>query len=578
MDPTTPSPRPRWLQRLREGRARTLAILIADAILVVVLFRLLLGGESPEPPRSSTVSEAEALPAATSAAGSRAEGASLDLERADTAGGGLDAIGVSGAVHRPSGLDIPLTRRVETAIANAVRRASRATGEKVNARNVVVAVHVVDAAEGGYERISIQSDMSLRPASNMKLVTSAAALVLLGADATFETPILARGAVAAGVLQGDLIARAVGDPFHDPAGDGGLARWLEPLAADLRRNGIESVRGALILDESTFLVPGPGPEWPSASEYWKEYCALAGGFSANAGCLTASVRPGSSSGARAEVLVRPQFHGLTRRGEVRSVGRGHRLDIAVGVSSGNVTVRGEIPLDVHTWSARFAHTDPVELFGHAVLGGLAARGIEIEGGFRRERDPEVSAAREVARMVSPLAETLEPILADSNNSVSDQLFLAVGHAVARAGTREGGRRATATALERLGVSPDGLVQVDGSGLSRADRVSARQLTSLLLAVGSGDPDVAAAYEGALAVAGERGTLEKRMRDSVARGRVRAKTGFISGTSGLSGFVETLSGRRLVFSILVAYPPTSGLNTSCWKPMQDDICAVLVASE
>ena len=87
-----------------------------------------------------------------------------------------------------------------------------------------------------------------------------------------------------------------------------------------------------------------------------------------------------------------------------------------------------------------------------------------------------------------------------------------------------------------------------------------------------DPKVAHAYVESLAVGGETGTLERRGMD----GRVRAKTGFIAGTSALSGLVETRAGRTLVFSILVDYPKFDGLNTSCWKPMQDAICKQLAS--
>ena len=77
--------------------------------------------------------------------------------------------------------------------------------------------------------------------------------------------------------------------------------------------------------------------------------------------------------------------------------------------------------------------------------------------------------------------------------------------------------------------------------------------------------------------GLEGTLDDRMKSSPARGRVQAKTGWIAGTSALSGIATALDGREQVFSILVNYPDVDGLNTSCWKPMQDEICALLVRS-
>jgi D-alanyl-D-alanine carboxypeptidase/D-alanyl-D-alanine-endopeptidase (penicillin-binding protein 4) len=120
------------------------------------------------------------------------------------------------------------------------------------------------------------------------------------------------------------------------------------------------------------------------------------------------------------------------------------------------------------------------------------------------------------------------------------------------------------------------VQVDGSGLSRDDRVCARQLTRLVEAVLARGGEGARLYRDALPVAGETGSLSDRMRSSPARGKVRAKTGWIGGTSALCGLVEPDAGRPLVFAILVSYPDLPGLNSACFKPMQDAICETLLA--
>lgn len=471
--------------------------------------------------------------------------------------------------------DDVLERRIGSAIASAVAEASKRSRGKVDGSNVAVAVHA-RPLDGRGEWVAVQPDLAMRPASNLKLVTAAAALVLLGPDGSFETRFEALGEVAGGRLAGDLVARAGADPVYVRDGDGSIGYWVDRLAADLRRAGIERVDGALVLDEGTFRAPAPGPSWPPEQEYWRDYCALSGGFSANAGCLSAIVRP-RAVGARADVLVHPLHHGLEPRGEVLTVAARSPLKVAVEARSGRVTVRGEIPADVTpSYDARFACPDPVELFGSAVVGALAERGVRVTGGWRRERG--LPAGRPVATVRSAVADTLVPILTDSDNAVADQLFLATALAVTGEGTREGGHAATARALEALGVPSAGLVQVDGSGLSRDDRTSARQLTALLAAVLGGDPSLAEPFRAALPVAGESAKLSSRMADGPARGRVRAKTGFIAGTSGFSGALETLGGRRMAFAILVAYPSVDGLNTHCWKPMQDEICELLVTSD
>jgi D-alanyl-D-alanine carboxypeptidase/D-alanyl-D-alanine-endopeptidase (penicillin-binding protein 4) len=86
------------------------------------------------------------------------------------------------------------------------------------------------------------------------------------------------------------------------------------------------------------------------------------------------------------------------------------------------------------------------------------------------------------------------------------------------------------------------------------------------------------YFDSLAVGHESGTLDGRMKAPGLAGRVHAKTGFINGTSALSGLIDRHDGRTFVFSILVEYPPTSGLNQSCWKPMQDAICGEIAGQD
>ena len=471
-----------------------------------------------------------------------------------------------------SGTDPALTARVEELVMEAVNDAGRRSKGRVSGSNTAVAIQVVDPRDG---RVLVRrlSSSSLIPASNMKLVTSAAALVSLGHDWHFETLFHGRDAPRDGVLAGDLVVRAGADPLYDPSSDGLVEHLLEPAVHQLVAAGVHEVHGDLVLDEGTFAAPGPGPGWPSSNQHWQAHCALAGGFSANGGCLTALVRP-RGVGAAAFSEVRPRANGLERIGSVRTVKASARLDVAVGATAARATLRGEIPASVSSWTSRFAHPDPVQLFEASLRRALERGGVRVSGPTRRQR--EVPIGQELARLRTPLASVLGPINADSDNAVADQLFLALGAARAGAGTRAGGRQAVAAALEQLGVSDEGLVQVDGSGLSRDDRVTAEQLTGLLAAVLRLEAAPRSAFLDSLAVSGTSGSLEQRMTGPELRGRVRAKTGWISGAGSLSGYVETSEGELLCFSILIQYPKVAGLNKYCWKPMQDEICAELAA--
>lgn len=458
----------------------------------------------------------------------------------------------------------------------ALAKANEKTRGKVGPGNATVAIFARPLGGSAHDGFGLDADTPLAPASNMKLVTTAAALALLGPEWGFETRAEATGPIAEGVLAGDLVLRAAGDPLYDResnerGGDGSVGRLLEPFCAELLAAGVREIRGDVVLDEGTFAPPAPGPAWPSSNEHWQEHCALAAGFTVNRGCITVTVAPGAVGGP-ARVAIEPA--GLDLATEVNVDTRsGGKLEVHFEARNGKLSVRGHVPARATEWSDSCTHPDPPALFGAVLVHELARHGITVRGGVRRERGARGGPT--VARIVSPLARYLAAINTDSNNACADQVFLATGLAVRGAATRAAGAEATALALRTLGVSTEGLIQVDGSGLSRDDRISARQLVALVEAVLARDEHTAALFRDSLAVAGESGTLDGRLRE--VRGRVQAKTGFIGGVSALSGVANGHDGRTYVFSILVEYPRFDGLNTTVWKPMQDDFCKLLVGA-
>jgi D-alanyl-D-alanine carboxypeptidase/D-alanyl-D-alanine-endopeptidase (penicillin-binding protein 4) len=508
-----------------------------------------------------------------------ADGASLGAEAAE--GGPVGARGALERLARPATPPARpraqgVLRTVETGSRSIVARwmesARELSKNKVHAGNAAVAVCVREFGVAATGEVDLGAERSLTPASNMKLVTTAAALALLGPNWNFETRFEGSGPVVDGVLEGDLVVRAAGDPLFDKDSRGDVDGLLQPLIEALEARGVRSIRGDVVLDEGAFGEPGPAPQWPPAEQFWAEYCALSGGFSANRGCLTAVVRP-TAVGDLARVEVRPRGHGLEERIGVRTVSD-PKLVVHVGASSGGVLVSGSMPARTPEWSDSFSAPDPVQLFGNVLCAALERGGVALGGALVRKRHPPGGA--ELFTLRTPLWTCLDEINADSTNSVADQVLLALGNAAVGAGTREAGARATRDALTALGVSTEGFEQADGSGLSRGNRVSARQIVALLEAVLASDATSARRYLDSLAVAGVSGTLSSRMKGSAAAGRVRAKTGFINGASSLSGFVERDDGRIFVFSILVNYPHVDGLNANCWKKMQDELCELLAS--
>jgi len=538
----------------RMGRARVVRIgllLALNAALLVVLWKV-------AGPRLLAKDRAAAVPAAPAVAG-------LDLASiAGTAGFEPTAVVLE------SRRDRALEGRIRAAIQDALQKAETESKGRARRADVHVAVHVRTASDGA-EIATIGAERAQRPASNLKLVTTAAALVLLGSDWKFKTILASDAPVEAGVLRGDLVVHAGADPLYDPEASGDVAALLAPAIAQLQAAGITRVAGDLVLDEGRFLEPGPGPAWPADGQRWSEFCALSGGFSANAGCLTARITP-TKVGQPARVEVRPLGHGMPTRIGVETGKPKSKLDVRVSAIGGTVIVEGSLPANVEKWECRFAAPDPVVLFGGALRHALAARGIAIAGQVRRARTAPKAGSRPLARIETPILSVLEPINAHSNNACADQLFFALGNAQFGTGDRAGGHKATSLALQRLGVPDDEFRQVDGSGLSRDNHVSARQITALLAGVARRGGRASDALLHSMAAPRADGTLDDRL--SGLEGRIRAKTGFIGGTSALSGVIEAQDGRSLAFSILVEYPVVDGLNTRVWKPLQDRICRIL----
>jgi D-alanyl-D-alanine carboxypeptidase/D-alanyl-D-alanine-endopeptidase (penicillin-binding protein 4) len=232
--------------------------------------------------------------------------------------------------------------------------------------------------------------------------------------------------------------------------------------------------------------------------------------------------------------------------------------------------------DIGGWlgALTWAHGRPDDTLGPAQEAAdrlhLFLRGLGIKAGKR----PVVQALpRADSALAVPLADveslpmtrlaaiTNQP----SDNFYAEMLLTGLGARFGSAGTTPAGIKVVRSALSALGVRPTAMV--DGSGLSRADRASPRQILSLLVAMDRAAPDVREAWLASLAVVGRSGTLEKRMRGTPAQDRCRGKTGTLRGVSALSGYCVTAEGRTIGFSFL-----ENAVNPGAAKAIEDRMLA------
>ena len=395
----------------------------------------------------------------------------------------------------------------------------------------------------------------LIPASNLKLLSTAAALHKLGTDYKFRTSFL--------VGDGDVALVGGGDPTF---GDSSLLKdrgWdvttvFESWADELARRGIRSVRDVLI-DDSIFEELSLHPNWP-IDQIQKKYQAEVGGFNLNANLLEFSVRP-TRPGQVVTYTTNPP---ATNYADVRNsciTGKSNAIWLSRQPGTNQVILRGETPSRAQLPVAVTIH-DPSMYAATVFSEVLKRKGIAVTGSVRRDRTIAVQQQQSPERwrvltiLETPLVIVLNRANKDSVNLYAESLCKIVGHASTnQPGSWQNGTAALGAFLRSIGVTDSEFKIDDGCGLSKQNAISAEALSKILTYnFHSPHRDV---FRASLAVAGQDGTMDDRFRGSDLRGRVFAKSGYVANVRALSGYLSTRDGQWYVFSILMNRVPDGG---------------------
>jgi D-alanyl-D-alanine carboxypeptidase/D-alanyl-D-alanine-endopeptidase (penicillin-binding protein 4) len=408
-------------------------------------------------------------------------------------------------------------------LANALNEARVPTGH---------AAFFVQRVDSAKPLLAHNADKRMNPASTMKIVTTYAALDLLGPAYTWKTQALADGAVREGKLDGNLYLRGSGDPSLTQE-----RFWL--LLRQLRARGISDIAGDLVLDRSAFRLP---PHDPAAfdNEPLRPYNAGADALLINFKSLRLTLSPDPATKTTLLIPETPA-EGLRVSSRI-ALTEGEcgdwreKLKIAseansIEVSGSFANACGEKALHLAPWSADLQ----VERLFRALWREL---GGTLSGRIREGETP--ASARLLATHESPpLGEIVRDVNKWSNNVMARQLFLSTANA--RPATPETARVRIDKWLQEKEV--DGTVLDNGTGLSRNERMTAEGLGKLLLAAWKSPvmPEMMAS----LPIAGSDGTLKKRFGNSAAAGRAHLKTGYIEGVRAIAGYVLDRNGQRWV---------------------------------
>ncbi|MCF5054604.1 D-alanyl-D-alanine carboxypeptidase/D-alanyl-D-alanine-endopeptidase [Pseudomonas syringae] len=388
----------------------------------------------------------------------------------------------------------------------------------------------------------------LIPASNLKLLTTAAAMEVLGPQYRFSTQLLTSGTRQGERLSGNLYLRGLGDPTTQFAD-------YQALAAQLASQGVRQVQGGLVFDDTWFDAERLGVDWAQDDEstyYGAQISALTVSPNSDfdAGTVIVTAKAPVAPGQPVSVAVSPptDYVQLSNRA-VSGPGNSYGITRQHGTNllqlTGSLAPGKQSRQWVSVW-------EPTQLVANLFEQALAQQGIQVLGRRVIGAASPASATLVAEHQSAPLQELITPLLKLSNNNMSEALLKAMGRKTANAGTAAAGVAAVAGFMRRQGLDPATLSQVDGSGLSRRNLVSSQNLTDLLLAV-SKQPWFEAWYA-ALPIAGNAdrmtgGSLRYRLRGSAAENNLHAKTGSMSGVSSLSGYITDAEGRRLVFSMI-----------------------------
>lgn len=415
---------------------------------------------------------------------------------------------------------------------------------------------VVQSPRTGETLFRQNAEKMFVPASNMKLVTAAAALQALGPDYRYRTEVAATGPIRDGVLGGDLVVRGSGDPSISARFHGGDARAVFRTWADsLRVRGVRRIAGRVIgVDDVFDDVPyGRGWAWDDLDA---AYSAPISGLSFNDNMVRVRVQPGRQAGTAATVSVEPEVGYLRPTGQVQTAAAGTRSNISVtrDLAAPAVVATGTIAADTSSIEETLAVPDPTQFFVAALRETLRQAGIEVTGAaVDADRLVEAGealapAAPLFAHRSPPMREILPHFMKPSQNQIGEILLKTLGRERRDAGSYPAGRAVVDSLVRVWGLNPRQLSMADGSGLSRYNLVAPDLLLGLLRYM-AGSPHFDVWYA-SLPVAGVDGTLASRLRGTPAERNVHAKTGTLSGVRALSGYVTTADGERLLFSTIV----------------------------
>ena len=407
---------------------------------------------------------------------------------------------------------------------------------------------VSDASNSLYQ---LNADKSFIPASLMKIFTASALLELLSPSFQFTTSFMTKNKFKNSILKGDLYMKGGGDP-------GFVSESLWNLVNNLKRTGLKTIEGDLIVDDSRFDTKRKGERLPQPSH--SSYDAPVGALSFNWNTANLYLRPGEKVGSPLQIIVDPSSSYFTsidnlslttkkRTKKTISIQREKQKNLRESLK-----IKGALSFHQPETLIYKNILYPAIWTGWNTLDFFKQRGIHITGKIKKGTTP--NSASVLAEWKSrPFTEHLALMMKYSNNFMVEMLVKnMVVELEGKTGNLKDGLNIIRKHIQKLGIEANNYHLIQASGLSRKNKVTPQHIL-IVLKYWLNHP-LQPEFESALPLAGEDGTLKKYFTKSALKGRIHAKTGSIHGVTGLAGYLVTKRGDKKMFVFLFNGPASS----------------------
>jgi len=432
------------------------------------------------------------------------------------------------------------------------------------------------------------------PASNMKNFTVATALEKLTPDFRFVTSVYASALPdSAGTVKGDLRIYGRGDvSISTSFSEGNYYKGLDDLADKIGAAGVKRIEGSVVSDDTYFKgSPIPGSwEWDDLQWY---YGAEVSALPLNDNAVDLTIRPGPV-GYTCTVNLSPYnpVYRVKNLCTTTAAGTTRTLKIVKLLGQNQLEITGALPLGNAGFTGSVTVSRPAELFAALLKQRLEQKGVIVTGQYRTSAPGFVLPVEsvesvEIARLESPplsliAAKTMKP----SQNMYTETLLWTLGEEERKRidapttspstpniprDSSELGIGVVKAFLTSIAVAPEGIIQHDGSGLSRHNLITPNAVVQLYTYMAK-QSKYSQEWRNSLTIGGVDGTLANRFKGTAAAGNIRGKTGTIDQVSALSGYITTAGGEQLVLSIVV-----NGVNVTRERTALIDEIAVSLAN-